>query len=110
MLAKHSTSMHRQPNAVPGKHCGSSQHAIVKAMRDSPRMPTSLAFLLLQAFMATLYWCCASRVEPESYWHHRVASSSDSSDDDSDSAVSEPAGETTALLGKKRKDVHYSSL
>lgn len=65
---------------------------------------------LLTALMATLYWCCASRVEPESYWHQREASSSDSSDDDSDSAVSEPAGETTALLGKKRKDVHYSSL
>lgn len=65
---------------------------------------------LLTALMATLYWCCASRVEPESYWHRGAASSSDSSDDDSDSAVSEPAGETTALLGKKRKDFHYSSL
>lgn len=65
---------------------------------------------LLTALMATLYWCCASRVEPESYWHQREKSSSDSSSEDSDSAVSEPAGETTALLGKKRKDFYYSSL
>lgn len=65
---------------------------------------------LLTALMATLYWCCASRVEPESYWHQRQTTSSDSSSEDSDSAVSEPAGETTALLGKKRKDFHYSSL
>ncbi|XP_077519216.1 uncharacterized protein LOC144129148 [Amblyomma americanum] len=64
---------------------------------------------LLTAFIATLYWCCASRTEPESFWHEGQPSSS-SSVEDSDSVVSEPLGETTALLGKKKKDLQYNSL
>lgn len=64
---------------------------------------------LLTAFIATLYWCCASRTEPESFWHEGRASSHGSSEDSS-SVVSEPLGETTALLGKKKKDLQYNSL
>lgn len=64
---------------------------------------------LLTAFVATLYWCCASRTEPESFWHKGQASSNSSSEDSS-SVVSEPLGETTALLGKRKKDLHYNSL
>ncbi|XP_065284177.1 MFS-type transporter SLC18B1-like [Dermacentor albipictus] len=64
---------------------------------------------LLTAFIATLYWCCASRNEPESFWYDGQASSHGSSEDSS-SVVSEPLGETTALLGKKKKDLHYNSL
>lgn len=64
---------------------------------------------LLTAFIATLYWCCASRTEPESFWHEGQSSSC-SSVAESDSVASEPLGETTALLGKKKKDLHYNSL
>ncbi|KAL1430436.1 hypothetical protein MTO96_014885 [Rhipicephalus appendiculatus] len=64
---------------------------------------------LLTAFVATLYWCCASRTEPESFWH-KGQTSSNSSSEDSSSVVSEPLGETTALLGKRKKDLHYNSL
>ncbi|XP_075545974.1 MFS-type transporter SLC18B1-like [Dermacentor variabilis] len=64
---------------------------------------------LLTAFIATLYWCCASRSEPESFWYDGQASSHGSSEDSS-SVVSEPLGETTALLGKKKKDLQYNSL
>lgn len=64
---------------------------------------------LLTAFVATLYWCCASRTEPESFWH-KGQTSSNSSTEDSSSVVSEPLGETTALLGKQKKDLHYNSL
>lgn len=64
---------------------------------------------LLTAFIATLYWCCASRTEPESFWH-KGQTSSHSSTEDNSSVVSEPLGETTALLGKQKKDLQYSSL
>ncbi|KAH9373789.1 hypothetical protein HPB48_007489 [Haemaphysalis longicornis] len=96
---------------LPSEVIGPSAGGVLLDIIGFPWASTVVAAgSLLTALMATLYWCCASRVEPESYWHRGAASSSDSSDDDSDSAVSEPAGETTALLGKKRKDFHYSSL
>ncbi|EEC19458.1 hypothetical protein IscW_ISCW023450 [Ixodes scapularis] len=57
--------------------------------------------------MATLYWCCASRNEFESFWSRRRRISDSGIED---SLEAEIAGETTALLGSKKHDVRYNSL
>lgn len=62
---------------------------------------------LSQALMATLYWCCASRNESESFWSRRRRTSDSGIED---SLEAEIAGETTALLGSKKHDVRYNSL
>ncbi|CAN8026590.1 unnamed protein product [Ixodes persulcatus] len=62
---------------------------------------------LLTALMATLYWCCASRNESESFWSRRRRTSDSGIED---SLEAEIAGETTALLGSKKHDVRYNSL
>lgn len=61
---------------------------------------------LATAVMATVYWCCASRNESESFWS-RVRKISDSGIEDSSQ---EAAEETTALLGSQKRLHRYSSL
>ncbi|CAN7998282.1 unnamed protein product [Ixodes hexagonus] len=62
---------------------------------------------LLTAMMATLYWCCASRSESESFWSRRRRISDSGIEDSSECEV---AGETTALLGSNKHDIRYNSL
>lgn len=62
---------------------------------------------LLTALMATLYWCCASRNESESFWTRKRRISDSGIEDSSESDF---AGETTALLKGNRIDIRYNSL
>lgn len=66
------------------------------------------AVSLATAGMGAVYWCCAKKSDPESFWYPNRTT--DSGIEDDDSVESEPACETTSLLGGARQDPKYNSL